>query len=181
MELRQAEIHEGDKLYGWILQWAAWFARKGVEQWNPLYPKRLFVKELTDGSVHCLGRADDAVGMVTIFSAPPFYHPKDVWDEEPAWYLSRVVIPKERSGTGVGADLMKAVEAAAQAQGRRRLRIDVVRTNPALIEIWKGFGFHVVKDALIRGTDCAFMEKTLQPTVKESVTNAPTTRYARGG
>lgn len=35
MELRRAQTQEADRLYGWILEWASWFAQRGIEQWNP--------------------------------------------------------------------------------------------------------------------------------------------------
>ena len=157
-QIRVAEPGEAEVLYGWIKQWSQWFKDHGVLQWVPPYPRARFEKELDAGLVRCCAETGETKGMVTIFDSPPDYHPEGVWEDAPSWYLCRVVVARTFGGKGIGQMMLQAVEAAAAREGRRRLRIDIVASNPFLKHYWEGSGFRIVSEGSIRGTSAIFIE-----------------------
>lgn len=161
MPVRPAQPSETETLYGWIIEWSDWFKKEGIEQWNPPYPVARFVKEIEAGCVHCYEMDQETKAMVTIFRTTPDYYPLEIWRDEPALYLCRIVVRRNLSGLGVGNALLSEVEGRAREEGILRVRLDAVASNPFLVDYWTRSGFVQVAEAPIRGTPAIFMEKIL--------------------
>lgn len=58
-----------------------------------------------------------------------------------AWYLDRLAVVPERWGGGVGASLMRRVEAHAKEAGARAVRFDAFRDNAPLRAFCRRLGY----------------------------------------
>jgi len=151
--LRVRPAVESDlKLILYLIDEAAdWLRAKGINQWNAPWPNEIErdarVKRGLEGHRTWIVE-DDGIPIATI-SARPDANP-DLWAEseqdDPAVYVSRLVVSRSYAGAGVGAELVNWVGMWARKQyGARWIRIDVWTTNIALHSYYQKEGFRFLR------------------------------------
>lgn len=151
-------------MYALLEEGSAWLRSKGLTQWDPVYPRERFTREIGAGYVWYWGTDGRVIATVTLFSERPEYYPDEVWrDGVAAWYVCRLAVSRKHSGTGVGRRILDQLEMDAASSKIRRLRLDVTASNAFLESYYEDSGYLRVAVAEISGAPSIFMEKSVQP------------------
>lgn len=149
--VRLATPDDLEVLLGLIDDAADWLRAKNTSQWAKPWPNRLERDlRVVRGLMACRTWLveDDGIPVATVTYRPDGNH--DLWTkderEEPAVYMSRLVINRRYAGLGVGADLTNWAGARALREfGAKVLRIDVWTDNYRLHNYYMGFGFKFLR------------------------------------
>ena len=161
MKMQQATEKEFDKLYGIIAECSEWLKSKGIDQWDPPYPSYRFRLEIEKGEVYFFSMGNYIVGTVTLLRNKPDYYPPDLWNDDNAWYVCRLAVPRRFSGKDIGTKILHAAETEAGKNGIKYLRLEVVKANGFLADYYEKNGFERVREGKSHGTASIFMEKTV--------------------
>jgi ribosomal protein S18 acetylase RimI-like enzyme len=72
-------------------------------------------------------------------------------------YLSKLGVVRAHRGTGLGRSLMEGFLARGRDQGYERFRLEVSATNATAIHLYRSFGFDVVGEGVVPGTDLNYL------------------------
>ena len=159
----QAIEKDIDRLYGIIEECSEWLQSKGVQQWNPVYPKKLFFKDVERGAVFYFTDDNEIIGTATLFGEKPFYYPKEVWnDEAKVWYLCRFAVPRSLKDKKVGKKIIDEIENQAKQRGIEWIRMDVVKANPFLESYYSNLGYKRVSEVMLKETPSILMQKQIE-------------------
>jgi len=159
----KATIKDIDKLYAIIEECSEWLQSKGVPQWNPIYPKKLFFKNVEEGNVFYFKNNNELIGTATLFTKKPFYYPEEIWnDKTKVWYLCRFAVPRNLKDKKVGEKIINEIENKAKQLGVEWIRMDVVKANPFLEGYYSRLGYNRVNEVLLHKTQSILMEKRIE-------------------
>ena len=117
---------------------ARWQLGRGIRQWTVGEVTIADLRsQVAEGLLFTAVRGDAVVGSVRLQWTDP-----QIWGEDPencAGYLHGLIT--DRSGTGIGAGLIRWVEEQILAVGRTRCRLDCVASNPALRAYYRARGY----------------------------------------
>jgi len=151
-----------DRLYSILEDCSAWLKSKGVQQWNPVYPKKLFFKNVQCGEVFYFTTGDKLTGTATLYNEKPFYYPTDVWNDNlKVWYLCRFAVPRHLKNKQAGSEIIREIENKARESGIERIRLDVVKSNPFLESYYANLGFQRISEVVLKETPSILMEKVI--------------------
>ena len=164
---RRATPAETDALYGILMVCSAWLSDRGIDQWQPPYPRALFERDVAAGAVHLFetpAPVEPVLGTVTLTDQPPPYHPPGCWDHDcAAWYLSRFAVPRDLAGQGIGARLLQRLQEEAALAGVAALRLNCQASNPRLIAYYRAAGFSPIGEGDVYRERTVFAECAIQP------------------
>ncbi len=168
-QIVKATIGDCNEIYGILLNCSDWLSQKGINQWKTPYPKDIFKKDIEKGAVYAFRKKNgEYLGTVSLLSKKPHYYPKDLFsDPTSAWYVCRLALQRSAMGQGLGAKMLKLVEAEALSKGINTLRLDVVQENPFLEQYYARAGYKKVKEDFIFGEKSVFMEKQIAEKVEQ--------------
>jgi GNAT superfamily N-acetyltransferase len=118
---------------------AQWLASLGVLQWEPGEVSLEQIRsQVREGQWWVLEGDDRLRGALRVLTADP-----DAWGRqaEATLYVHGLVIAREETGAGLGAGLLRWVEALAVRRGVRLVRLDCVESNERLRAYYKNQGF----------------------------------------
>ena len=164
-ELKRVHATSADsaRAYAVLEEATAWLRSKGIAQWDELYPRARFEREVEEGLVWVWKREDEIVATVTLHAERPEYYPTHVWTEgADAWYVCRFAVARAYSGTGLGAQLLRELERDALTVGKGALRLDVTAANPFLHAYYAALGFDEHARHELAGDEAIFLEKALR-------------------
>jgi len=151
-----------DRLYSILEDCSMWLKSKGVQQWNPVYPKKLFFKNVQCGEVFYFTTNDELTGTATLYKEKPFYYPADVWNDNlKVWYLCRFAVPRHLKNKQAGSEIVREIENKARECGIERIRLDVVKSNPFLESYYENLGFQRIGEVVLKETPSILMEKVI--------------------
>ncbi len=126
-----------------ISQASAWLRTKGTDQWAKPWPNEEARDErisrgIKSGSTWIAEDHGEAIATVTYREAGN----QNLWtpseQDDPAVYVSRLIVSRERAGAGIGAALIDwAGYQALEGWGAEWIRIDVWTSNIALHNYYK--------------------------------------------
>jgi ribosomal protein S18 acetylase RimI-like enzyme len=124
---------------------AGWLHRCGYDQWpdgSPsLGPVRIGT-QIERGEFWIVSEDQDPVAVIALSSAGD----ADFWTSaeltEPAMYVSKAAVLRRVAGRGIGAMLLRWACDRAAAEGIRRMRLDVWKTNYGLQDYYRRQGWH---------------------------------------
>lgn len=158
----RASEGEFAEVYALLEEGSAWLRGRGLVQWNPVYPRERFVRELGAGYVWYWRMDGKVFATVTLFPNRPEYYPDGVWDDAvPAWYVCRLAVSRVHAGAGVGRRILDQLEVDAARSKLRMLRLDVTASNPFLERYYRDLGYRRVASGEIKGGLSIFMEKSV--------------------
>jgi len=138
---------DSEKLYGLLLEASAWLRGKGLRQWNPVYPRERFPREIEAGHVWHWAFGGEPIATVTLLERRPEYYPRGIWEDGlRAWYVCRFTVSRTLAGRRIGERLLEVLEADAVDKGVRVLRLDVVSSNPFLEDLRDGPRLRTLQD-----------------------------------
>lgn len=145
LQIRPAVADDIRKIIGLIDEAADWLDTRGTDQWARPWPDRTARDErihrgIEDGRTWMVEDDGELVGTITCGSSGN----KDLWtdaeQEEPALYISRLIVSRKRAGRGIGANLIHWA-GGTRDQSAKWIRVDVWTTNLDLHKYYKKQGF----------------------------------------
>ena len=147
--VRPAEQADKSAVLDLIESAAKWMQEcKGTDQWARPWPDKpsrdaRVEQGIKDGLTWIV---EDSQGLVAATVTCREHGNDMLWTPaelaEPAAYVSRLIVSRDRAGQGLGAALVDWAGARAENQWRARwIRIDVWTTNTALHQYYKNQGF----------------------------------------
>ena len=163
MNIIQATKEDADRLYAIIEECSEWLKSKGIFQWNPPYPKKLFYKDIEMGAVFYFKDNGELIGTATLLTEKPFYYPREIWsDKVKAWYLCRFAVSRNLKNKKIGEKIISEIESRAKQLRIEVIRMDIVKTNPFLEKYYTKLGYDRVDEVVLHKTLSILMEKQFQ-------------------
>jgi GNAT superfamily N-acetyltransferase len=144
LTLRRADLGDLTGALALLAAAAEWLHRRGVRQWprGGFGPERIepliaagTLYVLDDG----LGEGPAATVALDGCADPEFWTPED--DPSSALYVHKLAVARSWSGRGIGEALLGWAGLRVLATGRRWLRLDCAKDNPALQDYYRGLRF----------------------------------------
>jgi len=156
--VRHATLADVDTILAMRRERAAWLAEQGESQWAIPWPRSAVAATVMSGQTWMLWDGDDRIGTLTLSA---WSETDDLWrisatkgphwtvggadDPSDAFYLSKLIIWRRRSGQGLGAELIDWAAGRAYAAGLTWLRLDAWTTNTRLHQYYLHLGFSHVR------------------------------------
>lgn len=134
-----------------------WLANIGIDQWAHHWPDTDTMLEnirrsITAGETWCVDHDGRVIATIALdHSVRPGLWTTDELTE-PARYAHRLIVTRDYSGTGLGAELLDWAGSQAAHAGATWLRIDVWTDNNALQRYYQQLGFKHVR-TIVRDDD----------------------------
>lgn len=147
---------------------AAWLATRGSDQWSAPWPdvERMTagVRRAVDaGDVWVVQDGDDLVATLTLdtWANPDLWTPDEA--AEPARYVHRLIVRRQATTTGLGAELLDWCGDHTARAGALWLRLDAWTTNRDLQRYYLNHGFtHVRTRQLAHNPSGALFQRPTQ-------------------
>ncbi len=164
LQMRKAKNRDFEVLYKILAECSSWLGKKGINQWQKLYPEDIFRKDIENGYVYVFEKRNgEIVGTVSLPSKRPFYYPDNIFmDDKKSWYVCRLAVNRDFKGAGFGEEMMRMVEEESNSNDVDVLRLDVVKENDFLEAYYAKGGFKKVGEDSIFDTPTVFMEKIIK-------------------
>lgn len=160
--MKKVRLKDLERVYNIILECTSWLRAKGIEQWNPIYPKNLFEKDIKEGKVYYFISDDRLIGTVTLSTNKPFYYPKNVWKRsKKAMYIAKLAVPRKLKNMEIGNRILMEIERKAKTMKIKKLRLDIIKSNRKLKDYYTIAGFKNFKYVSIKETPSLLMEKEI--------------------
>jgi GNAT superfamily N-acetyltransferase len=151
LQVRQGVVGDKRTIIGLIDEAADWLRTKNTDQWDKPWPSRRARDErvergLRRGNTWIVEAESRPIATVTYRR----HGNQGLWtkseDDEPAVYVSRLIVSRACAGLGIGAALVDWAAARAVTDWHARwIRIDVWTSNTALHEYYEKRGFRYLR------------------------------------
>lgn len=142
MFIRQARTNEVEQVMQLLAEGVRWLRGRGLDQWSTWQGWRTkVVRSLERGEVWLLADRSELVGTVTIELSgdPDFWTPAEL--AEPAGYVSKLTIRRDRAGYEMGALLLAWAGDHVYRHGGTWVRLDAWKTNGQLHDYYRNRGW----------------------------------------
>lgn len=143
VRIRPAELHDIKPVTDLLSEAAAWTAAIGFPNWRVPFPREVVASGVARRDLYVadldVGEDDHSiVAALTLQWSDEFF-----WGEQPddAGYVHRLVVRRDRAGTGIGAALIDWASERVRTTGRTRLRLDASADNLPLSSFYERLGF----------------------------------------
>lgn len=150
MLMRPAVQHDVPKLLALRAEASRWLASKGIDQWARDWPDPEGMaagirRSVEAGETWCVEDDGRVIATIAIDHSvfPGLWTAAEM--NEPALYAHRMIVTRDFSGDGLGAELLDWAGTRAAHAGDRWLRVDVWTTNVALQRYYERQGFQHVR------------------------------------
>ena len=136
---------------------AQWMVARGIEQWRPgamRVQRGTFAAAQAVGDLYVVREGGRVIGGVLLRSEPD-----PIWRNSPepsSLYLGKLVVARDRVGSGLGTRIVEACERIARERGVAWLRLDCVASNESLARYYQRIGYYPrgVVQGLLRHDKC---------------------------
>jgi GNAT superfamily N-acetyltransferase len=144
INIRPATPDDVDVVLELLADAAAWTASIGFPNWPARFPPKLVSRGITAGELY-VGEEDGAVvaAVALTWSDPMFWGVR----ADDAGYVHRLVVRRDRTGAGLGAEIIGWAARQVSDAGREWLRLDAAADNLPLCSYYERLGFEYRGDA----------------------------------
>ncbi|MFN8592071.1 MAG: GNAT family N-acetyltransferase [Thermomicrobiales bacterium] len=139
----------------------AWLASRGIPQWPRPFPGEWIAARHAAGEFLVARHEGEIVAVVRVLQRDPQLWTDPAQDD--ALYVHSLAVARKCAGQGIGAALLAWIGEQAKREGRSRLRLDCVATNPALWAYYERLGFVSRGEIAAGGERMMLFEKPLTP------------------
>jgi ribosomal protein S18 acetylase RimI-like enzyme len=138
IEIRPAERNDVDAVVDLLSEAAAWTAAIGFANWPVPFPRNIVASALARAQLYVAEDGSGIIAALTLQWSDEFF-----WGVQPddAGYVHRLVVRRDRAGTGIGAALVDWAAERVREAGRVRLRLDASADNLPLGSYYERLGF----------------------------------------
>jgi ribosomal protein S18 acetylase RimI-like enzyme len=138
IRIRPAEPHDIEPVTELLSEAAAWTAALGFPNWPVPFPRHVVASALARGQLYV---AEDGSGIIAALALQ--WSDEFFWGVQPddAGYVHRLVVRRDRAGTGIGAALVDWASERVREAGRVCLRLDASADNLPLGSYYERLGF----------------------------------------
>ncbi len=172
MIVRAAALSDVDTVLRWRSQRAAWIAARGSDQWQTPWPRSLAEQAVRSGQMWMIWDGTDPVASFVLSDAAQV---TELWkldtdyghlwldSDRPAsaLYVSKMVVPLEHAGEGLGAEILDWCGGTAFEAEKIWLRLDAWTTNTGLHDWYMRQGFKLVRVVPTRVSGACFQRPAL--------------------
>lgn len=118
--------------------------RKGIYQWDSIYPSEADIRNDILSSQMLLGEVDGKIASVfTINRDYDQEYSEGNWQYKDATFfvVHRLCVNPEVQGYGIGKKTVQFIEDMLSAKGIETIRLDAFSKNPISIKMYEGLGF----------------------------------------
>ena len=161
MIVRPATIADIDTILAWRRERSEWLARRGENQWSVPWPRSAVSIAVEAGQTWIVAEGDDSRASITLTAwadvdglwklnkrADPLWYDED--DPVDALYASKLMVPVEHAGNGLGGEILDWAGGRAYEAGLAWLRLEAWTTNTNLHRYYLGQGFRHVRTVSTR-------------------------------
>ncbi|GAA1778314.1 GNAT family N-acetyltransferase [Luedemannella helvata] len=145
LTLRRADAEDFDTVMALLADSIAWLRGQGLDQWSTAdaWPAKIR-RSLDCGDVWLLND-DRPIGTITVETSgdPDFWTAAE--RSEPALYVSKLAVSRDRAGHELGGLLLEWSRAHAHALGSTWVRLDAWKSNPRLHRYYLDRGWKYVR------------------------------------
>ncbi|MBD2869046.1 GNAT family N-acetyltransferase [Paenibacillus arenilitoris] len=129
-----------------LVRTAEWLKSQGSAQWNALLrgeDSHNTPEAIKRGEVYLFMKGDMLAGMVMLMQKASAWD-RQLWGEEgheSSVYLHRLNINREAAGGGLGEAIVRWADSGIAFDGKDRIRLDCIASNPKLNELYKRCGY----------------------------------------
>lgn len=142
----QSTADDAPAIMNLLLQTAQWLNSKGSTQWNALLrgeDHHNTKESARRGDVYLIKDGETIAGIVTLLRSPSAWD-IELWGEEghdTAVYLHRLAINREYGGRNLGDAILQWVHTGIRFDGKDRIRLDCIDSNPQLDKFYRSAGY----------------------------------------
>jgi GNAT superfamily N-acetyltransferase len=162
--IRPAASCDVDDVLGLLNAAASWLHTRGLDQWPHGFGTDRIAPMIDRGEVYLV--REDGLAIATIAASPhgdsEFWTPVEL--DEPALYIAKLAVARDRRGQGLGEMLLRWTVDLAHGRSAQWARLDVWRTNHQLHEWYRRAGWTYVRtvDLPHRGSGTLFQRRAVQ-------------------
>jgi len=160
-----ARQHELDEAAALFLSATAELDRKGIPQWDEIYPNKDILRE--DITLHqmYLGRISGSLACAFVLNTEcDEQYANGNWSTPDARYcvVHRLCVNPEFQNMGIGRLTMEYIESLALSKGFSEIRLDTFSRNPFSVRLYERLGYRQVGTANWRKGEFLLMEKSIK-------------------
>jgi GNAT superfamily N-acetyltransferase len=129
---------DADTVLELLAEASAWTESIGYTNWPARFPTKIVTRGITKGELFVVDATGGVFATVALLWSDPM-----IWGEraDDAGYVHRLVVRRDRAGTGLGAEIIDWAAGQVSAAGRDRLRLDASADNLPLCSYYERLGF----------------------------------------
>jgi GNAT superfamily N-acetyltransferase len=163
MIVRHANLGDIETILGWRRERAKWLAERGQDQWQVPWPRPAVATAISAGQTWMVCDGERPVATLTLTA---WTDTESLWkldrDHGALWYrednpvdalyVSKLTVPLEHAGTGLGAEILDWAGGRAYDAEVTWLRLDAWTTNTALHDYYLRLGFRHIRTVPTRSS-----------------------------
>ncbi|MBO0962785.1 GNAT family N-acetyltransferase [Neobacillus sp. MM2021_6] len=118
--------------------------RKGIKQWDRLYPNRFIIKtDIKNGHLFGLSADKKILGAVVVDTNESKKYQELKWEDEDGrpLLIHRLAVHPDYQGKGYGKQLLQFAEDYAHRNGYSSIRLDVFSLNSGAVKMYERAGY----------------------------------------
>lgn len=143
MKVRKAQLDEIPQVRIWLMDTAKWLKHKNIPQWERFLnydATEICLKDYEEGKLYVIEDIEGKVKGALSFGKAEEIDEK-LWDSvNNAYYIHRIVVPKEFKGLKVGESMINWAKEIAINHGKE-IRLNCVQENEVLFKYYVSCGF----------------------------------------
>ncbi|EKN67600.1 GCN5-like N-acetyltransferase [Neobacillus bataviensis LMG 21833] len=144
MEIQAIELIELKVVVQLYADITADLRRKGIKQWDRLYPNRFIVKaDIKNGHLFGLLVDKKIIGAVVVDTNESKKYQELKWEDEvgKSLLIHRLAVHPDYQGKGYGKQLLQFAEDYARGNGFSSIRLDVFSLNTGAVKMYERAGY----------------------------------------
>jgi GNAT superfamily N-acetyltransferase len=173
MIITRAVPGDVDTIMSWRRQRTRWLTAHGQDQWSIPLPRPAVAATVLAGQTWMVWDGEEPTATITLTAYTdldglwkPDIDPETLWrpadDPTDALYAAKMIVPLERSGNRLGAEMLDWASGRAYQAGLTWLRLDAWTTNTHLHAYYRRLGFRHVRTVTSRVSGACF-QRASQP------------------
>ena len=137
-----AEINDIDTILKIYSDRMKWFKENEIKQWSRYlenHPKQEFIESIKNNNFYIIKQNDDIIGCFELSHFNSNWNNNNMY----AYYLNKIVT--KVGYRNLGKTILDTVKRIAKNDGKKYLRLDCLKSNNRLNEIYEKYGFKFVR------------------------------------
>lgn len=155
MKIRKGLSNEAKKIEAVLIEAATRIKQTGSSQWGHILDGEesdIVAARIEQGEAYVYEEERD--GEINIAAVFYLYESPNDWDygiwqeaeQRGVYYLHRLSLADSYTGKGIAEQLLRQLQGELRAAGKRAIRLDCIKSQPVLNQLYLRSGFQLVKE-----------------------------------